>query len=252
MNMPRTVAPETLDGLAENDPDAMRSRRDLQRVHRVMGTQRIMQRVLGGMGLRRPGAVPLKVLELGAGDGTLMLGVAQMLKADWPAVEITLLDRQRLVTPATLAAYAQVGWSGTVQVVDVLDWASAPSGPLQAGPVAQWDVIVANLFMHHFEGAALATLLAAIELRTQRFFACEPRRARLALAASHLIGAIGANAVTREDAVLSVHAGFQGTEISELWPGQSGQWKVKEHPAGLFSHCFLAERCMPEPAAIAP
>ena len=252
MSMPRIVAPETLDCLAENDPDAMRSRRDLQRVHLAMGTRGIMRRALGGMGLRRHGTVPLRVLELGAGDGSLMLGVAQKLKADWPRVEITLLDRQSLVTTATRAAYAQVGWSATVQVVDVLDWASAPSSPRQGGPVAQWDVIVANLFVHHFEGAELNTLLAAIELRTQRFFACEPRRARLALAGSHLIGAIGANAVTREDAVLSVHAGFQGTEISELWPGQSGQWKVKEHSAGLFSHCFLAERWVPEPAATAP
>ena len=242
MSMPRIVAPETLDGLAENDPDAMRSRRDLQRVHLAMGTQGIMRRALSGMGLRCHGAAPLRVLELGAGDGSLMLGVAQTLKADWSRVEITLLDRQSLVTPATLAAYAQVGWSATVQVVDVLDWALAPSSLLQGGPVAQWDVVIANLFVHHFEGAELTTLLAAIEQRTQRFFACEPRRARLALAGSHLIGAIGANAVTREDAVLSVHAGFVGKELSALWPAFGEHWRIHEHAAGLFCHCFCVER----------
>ena len=248
MKLPRVVAPETLDGLAEDDPQAMRSRRDLLRVHLAMGTRGIMRRALAGLRMPSTDAGPLQLLELGAGDGRLMLGVAQALNALWPRVEITLLDRQELVTPATLAAYGRLGWSAAVEVVDVLDWASASSSSASSttpDPHAHWDVVVANLFVHHFEGIQLANLLAAIETRTDCFFACEPRRARLALAGSHLIGAIGANAVTREDAVLSVHAGFQGQEISALWPGQSGRWNLKEYSAGLFSHCFSAERNLP-------
>ena len=242
MTLPRIVAPETLDTLAEDDPDALRSRRDLQRVHLAMGTRYIMQRALAGLSLRSGKAIPLRVLELGAGDGRLMLGVAQALKTQWPSVEITLLDRQNLVTPATVAAYARVGWSATAQVVDVLDWSSASAHRPARGVVDRWDVIVASLFVHHFEGSQLADVLAAVQERTERFFACEPRRAHLALVGSHLIGVIGANSVTREDAVLSVHAGFQGKELSALWPGEPGQWKVKEYSAGLFSHCFCAER----------
>jgi len=85
-------------------------------------------------------------------------------------------------------------------------------------------------------------LLAAVATRTDRFFACEPRRDWLALAASHLVGAIGANAVTREDAVLSVHAGFRGDELSKSWPVHGAEWQLQEYSAGLFSHCFRAER----------
>ena len=249
MKLPRVVAPETLDGLAEDDPQAMRSRRDLQRVHLAMGTRGILRRALGGLRMRSTDAGPLRLLELGAGEGRVMLGVARALNAQWPRVEITLLDRQNLVTPATLAAYGRLGWSAAALVVDVLDWASASSNSISTGRPARWDVIVANLFVHHFEGSQLADLLATIEMRTNCFFACEPRRARLALAGSHLIGAIGANVVTRQDAVLSVHAGFQGQEISALWPGQPGQWNVKEYSAGLFSHCFSAERNLPGAAA---
>lgn len=241
MTMPRNVAAETLDGLAENDPAAMRSRRDLQRIHRLMGTRGIMARALQCLAASRPAAGPLRLLELGAGDGSLMLGVAGVVAAHWPAVEITLLDRQDLVTPATLDGYARLGWAANSQVADVFDWASSYS-PAVHEPSACWDVIVASLFLHHFEGPALATLLAAIESRARRFLACEPRRARLALAGSHLIGAIGANAVTREDAVLSVHAGFQGKELGALWPGHGSFWTMREYPAGLFSHCFFAER----------
>lgn len=241
MTMPRIVAAETLDGLAENDPAAMRSRRDLQRIHRLIGTRGIMVRALRRLLASRPAGAPLRLLELGAGDGSLMLGVARTLEARWPAVEITLLDRQDLVTRSTLDGYAGLGWTASTQVVDVFDWASNYS-PAVREPSARWDVIVASLFLHHFEGPALATLLAAIESRARRFLACEPRRARLALAGSHLIGAMGANAVTREDAVLSVHAGFRDQELGALWPGHPSFWAVSESPAGLFSHCFLAER----------
>lgn len=244
--MDRIVTDETLDGLPEDDPAAMRSRRDLQRIHRVMGTRSILVKALRTLRASSPQGAPLRVLELGAGDGSLMLGVAHALKGEWPAVELTLLDRQRLVTSETLAGYARLGWVARSRVVDVFDWAASPSiavhGLPQPGKSGHWDVIVTNLFLHHFEGPALAQLLAAIALRTGRFFACEPRRARLALVGSHLIGAMGANAVTREDAVLSVRAGFRDHEISALWPQPDAGWTLHEYSAGLFSHCFRAEK----------
>jgi hypothetical protein len=87
----------------------------------------------------------------------------------------------------------------------------------------------------------LQRLLAWIAPRSRVFFCCEPRRAALPLAASHLVGLIGAGPVTRRDAVLSVHAGFRAQELSGLWPDPR-DFKLREYPAGLFSHCFLAIR----------
>lgn len=236
----RVVAPETLDTLAESDPAAMRSRRDLRRIHRFMGTRSIVHRALQGLGTMRPGAAPLRMLELGAGDGRLMLGVAQALALAGPRVELTLLDRQALVEPETIQGYARCGWVATPAVADVHHWAA------ESRATPRLDLIVANLFLHHFEGAALAALLAAIASKGSAFFACEPRRAWAALAGSHLVGAIGANAVTREDAVLSVHAGFRDAEITALWPGagtgMGTGWATREYSAGLFSHCFVAQR----------
>lgn len=243
MTRSRIVAAERLDGLASDDPAAMRSRRDLRRVHRLMGTRSIVWRALRDSAASRPKATALRVLEIGAGDGSLMLGVARSLAPAWPPVELTLLDRQALVDSATIERYAMLGWTAAVTVADVLEWADgANDARLLGSAIARWDLIVANLFLHHFEGAQLAVLLGAIAARSDRFFACEPRRAWLALAGSHLLGAIGANAVTREDAVLSVHAGFRGIELTGLWPAQGIEWQVQEYSAGLFSHCFLAER----------
>jgi hypothetical protein len=65
----------------------------------------------------------------------------------------------------------------------------------------------------------------------------------VSLAGSHLLGLIGCNDVTRHDAVLSVHAGFRGTELSELWrEAQPDGWTLRESAAGPFGHLFSASR----------
>lgn len=240
--MNRVVAAEVLDGLPQDDLRAIRSRRDLRRIHRVMGTRRILVRALNAMKLAHLDVEPLRVLELGAGDGSLMLGVARELAGCWPKVALTLLDRQSLVTPAIVASYLAVGWTVIAEVGDVLDWAHNDTQPPPATAPQRWDLIVVNLFLHHFEGEHLAQLMNAIAQKSDRLLACEPRRDWLALAGSHLTGIIGANAVTREDSVLSVHAGFTGNELSVLWPKQGATWRIQECAAGFFSHCFCAER----------
>lgn len=229
--MPRIVVPETLDELPEDDPRAIASRRDLRRVHRAMGTRRILRRVIE----RATGGVPpRRVLELGAGDGTLMLRVAGGLAARWPGVQLTLLDRQRLVTERTARAYGALGWQVQSVQLDVMRWVEQP-------PRDRWDLVIANLFVHHFDGAALGKLLRGVAARTNSFVACEPRRGWLSLAGSHLVGLLGANAVTRGDAVTSVHAGFRNRELSAEWPAGL-DWQLREWAAGPFSHCFVARR----------
>jgi hypothetical protein len=243
MSMTRIVGTEILDGLAADDPAARRSRRDLKRFHRAMGTRSILLRALHDTTASNPDKRTLRVLELGAGDGSLMLGVAHALAPAWPQVELTLLDRQALVSLEMIENYARLGWTVVEQVVDALEWAASATDSLEKGnELARWDLIVANLFLHHFEGSQLTMLLNSITARSNGFFACEPRRVWLSLAGSHLAGLIGAGEVTREDAVLSVHAGFRDKELTALWPADPDKWRVQEYSAGLFSHCFHAER----------
>jgi len=236
--LPRRVQAELLDGLAATDPVAARSRRDLKRVHRFMRSRTRLVRKMRQL-VPAP-AKPLRVLELGAGDGTLLLGIARELAPEWPAVELTLLDRLDLVDGATVAEYARHGWTARSSVVDVLDWARAATGS-SAPAASRWDLVIANLFLHHFDGPELAVVLEAIAASADELLACEPRRGWRALAGSHLIGVLGANAVTRTDAVLSVRAGFRASELSALWPGTTG-WSLQEEPSGAFSHCFRATR----------
>jgi hypothetical protein len=235
--MPRAVAAEALDHLAPADLKAQRSRRDLLRVHVAMGTRPILCRAWQALVPSSRAQLPLRILEIGAGDGRLLLGVARMLAARWPQVQLTLLDRQDLVSADTLAAYAALGWTATRQVTDVLDWAAGTQTAAQ-----RWDLISASLFLHHFTTEPLSRLLSAVAARTDRFVACEPRRAWPALVGSHLVGALGANAVTRADAVLSVHAGFRAQELTACWPGRAEHWQTQDQAAGLFLHQFSARR----------
>jgi hypothetical protein len=109
----------------------------------------------------------------------------------------------------------------------------------QSAPVV--DVMFANLFLHHFPNQSLSALLRLTAVRTNLFIACEPRRSPFALTASRLLWLVGCNAITRHDAPVSVRAGFVGHELSALWPADN-KWEVREQPAGLWGHCFMAKR----------
>ncbi|MDB5747040.1 MAG: hypothetical protein JWP72_1888 [Massilia sp.] len=235
-SFPRLLAPEILDELREDDPRAIRSRQDLGRINYVMGAAGILARALTA-----DAVAPKRIIEFGAGDGSLMLRLAKQLAPRWPGVHIVLLDRQHCITQHTRDAFARAGWTLQVRQADVADWASGAAGD-QFDQFDQFDIALANLFIHHFNDDQIIRLFNAISVRTDRFVACEPRRAQLPLFASRLVGLLGANAVTRSDAVASVKAGFHGTELSSLWPANPS-WRLTEGRAGLFSHVFTASRC---------
>ncbi len=226
MQSARRVEPEWLDQLPAADPRAARSRRDLARINLLMANSRIVAREL-----RRHCPQGLtSLLELGAGDGTFALAVIAALPRPAAPATVTLLDRAPCVREGLEARFAARGWTMQVLEADVFDGLESFQHPVPA--------VIANLFLHHFDDARLAALLAHVARRSRVFVACEPRRSRTALLASRLLGLIGCNDVTRHDAVVSVRAGFRGGEIGALWPRGDGH--VEERGRGLFSHAFVA------------
>lgn len=231
MHLPRHVELEMLDLLPKADPRAIRSRQDLRRINRVMATHSILCRGIDAATRGRP---PRRIVELGAGDGTLLLRLARRRAANWPGVEATVVDRQDLIASETRRGFETLGWTLRVVAHDVFDWID------ETDPV-RYDLLLANLFLHHFSDDALRRLLSGVAVRSSAFVVCEPRRTRTALFGSHLVGLLGCNWVSRNDAVLSVHAGFRDAELTASWP-ETHSWQIDEYPAGLFSHCFLATR----------
>jgi hypothetical protein len=227
--MKRIIEPELLDELPPGDPRAVRSRRDLRRVNTWMRNHAIMARALqAGWHGRAPG----QITELGAGDGHFLLRVAKKMAPHHPNVSVTLLDRQRIVLPATIASFLSLGWHAEVIVADVFDWPRV---------AAATEIVVANLFLHHFDDARLADLFRMLAGRARLFVAIEPRRARWPRFCSRLLWLIGCSSVTRHDAAVSIRAGFSGNELSALWPA-GGDWQLTEQCSGPFSHLFVARR----------
>jgi hypothetical protein len=223
----RIVQPEWLDSLPPDDPRAIRSRKDLIRVNGCMRNPQIMNRALR---VCMNGSA--KIIELGAGDGRFLLSVARGFVRQRQAMTATLLDQQDNVSSDTRLAFAALGWNLEAVVADAFDWLKTPG----AG-----QVLVANLFLHHFEEDRLARLLELVARRAELFIAVEPWRAFWPLFCSRLLWGIGCNDVTRHDAVVSVQAGFSGNELSRLWPEKSG-WRLTERAAGAFSHLFIAQK----------
>ncbi len=231
----RVVAPEWLDTLAPDDPRAIRSRRDLRRINRMMASCRLLAQSLERMLGDAPSP---RLVELGAGDGSLAMRLARRLAPRWPNATLGLLDLQPSISQATLGSIEALGWRVELIGADVLAWLANGQ---RHGQGERAPILFANLFVHHFEGVRLQALLDGIAGRARGFVAVEPRRSATALLGSQLIGAVGCNDVTRHDAIVSVRAGFTGNELSANWPG-GGDWQLRESAAGLFSHRLEAVR----------
>jgi hypothetical protein len=224
--MKRVVEPELLDELPKENLRAIHSRRDLQRINFFMGNAVLAERRLRGL---FPESPPKRIAELGAGDGTFMLKIAQKFSRDWKNVEIILVDHQELVSPETREKFRRLGCNLKTISADVFHWLS------NCEPV---DCIFANLFLHHFEDKKLSELFHLVSMKTTKVFGIEPHRSRGGIFGTKLLWLIGCNDVTRHDAAISVRAGFASNELSALWPEKS--WQLEESDEGLFSHGFLA------------
>ena len=91
MPLARRVEAEWLDILPADDPRAVRSRHDLRRINRWMATASLLGPPLDAL-LRR--STPVRLVELGAGDGQTLLKIAQRRARNWPKVD---LDRKSVV-----------------------------------------------------------------------------------------------------------------------------------------------------------
>ena len=153
---------------------------------------------------RFPEAVGRGIVEIGAGDGVLCHRLAQL----FPEAAVAAYD----LAPAPEFANLRVAWH---------------QGNLFEAPVpAGGGVLVANLFVHHFEGDEMA----ALGLWIQNFEVIvlnEPDRCRL----PHWLGGIMRpfmNRVTRHDMHVSIDAGFQQGELANGLGLTGRSWQIAE------------------------
>jgi SAM-dependent methyltransferase len=178
--MQRIVAPEILDSLASDDPEAVRSRADLKFINWMMAGEAWIIREL-----QKIEQIEC-VVELGAGAGAL----ANKIKKAMPHVRIVAVD----LIAAPEALTEGVEWIQS----DVLDY---------DGITTKGTVVVANLFLHHLDNNALSLLNDRCK-NAEMILISEPYRSRVSLFFARLIYPFMGR-VTRHDMIVSIYAGFR-------------------------------------------
>ncbi|MFM7603897.1 MAG: hypothetical protein ACKO8Z_01705 [Prosthecobacter sp.] len=198
--MKRIVAPEILETLAADDPQAVQGRLDLLKVNWIMGNHRWLLRTL-----RRERKAGERICELGAGDGTLSRKILH--GAICVPQELHSID----------LANEPSGWPpGAV-------W---HSGDLFDRVLPDGEILIANLFLHHFTAEQLALLGLRISPKTRLIIAAEPARYFIHQFMGWLFSKIARlNPVTCHDMQVSLRAGFRRDELSRAL-GLGDEWTI--------------------------
>jgi len=199
----RTLTPETLDQLPEEDPDAIASRRDLRLINRIMGNERWIIRQL------KTRAKPDdQILEIGAGTGNL----GKIISQKYP----------KLIS----------GYSGLDLQPRPIDWPKKwnwiQKDLTDFKTFNRFSILIANLILHHFDDQTLrkiGKLLTSSNIKL--IIANETARHRIHQWQLQLLRPLKINQVTLHDGFVSIEAGFRKNELPDLLDLQNSDWQIQ-------------------------
>jgi hypothetical protein len=202
--MQREVIREQLDFLPEDDLRVVKNRRDLQTFNRLFGSRRWFARSLLEH-LRSED----KLLEIGAGDGSLIRDIRQQVLPrftnDLPAWHLLELKE---VPPC----------EGPGFVRHLADVRVFPS-------YADFTVILGNMFLHQMQNSELAHLGKQWNEHARLLIFQETWRQPFALWGAKLL-TLPMSPVSRHDAAVSVRAGFRKGELGPLLGLDPVRWQT--------------------------
>lgn len=142
--MPRNMAPEIMDDPANSEADFAAALADLSRMNRWAGSQRpldaYLDRLVAARGLTR-----LSVLDVGAGGGDSLRGIAAWGARRGIAVELCGLD----ISPWAETYAKAAGTPGRWITGDLFDLPEHE----------RFDVVICSLFAHHLDDALMLRFL---------------------------------------------------------------------------------------------
>src|SRR5690606_29487214 len=135
-----------------------------------------------------------RILEIGAGGGELWRafdeGIGRRCEIQYDAID--------LCPPPPDWPSRSVWWQQDLLCFD---------------RYGQYDLVVCNLILHHFQDSQLAELGQRLADGPRLLLACEPARRSFHQLQIALLGLCGLGYVTRHDAKVSIAAGFLGQEL---------------------------------------
>lgn len=199
-NIDRIIRPELLDSLPSDDPNAIRSRKELRWINAIMRNECWIIAQLK----RHEKLLEQGIVEWGAGEGCL----CQKIQHQFPKAKVTGID---LVSRPS-------------HLEEKISWISGDLLTMKTPPEAR--VIVANLFLHHLTGDQLRHCAERFQ-RTSLLVFNEPLRKKT----SHVWGRMlhpFLEHVTRHDMHVSIDAGFINEELASIWSTIKDEWLVQE------------------------
>ena len=224
------VEPELLD--LDATPQAMKRLilNDVERIARLLLIQRFCTRRIGRMILaaRRLRGEPVRVLDVGAGRGALLLRLHDWAASRRVAVELYGVDRDPAAVAGARRAVRETGRRIDLRAGD------ARALPFESGSM---DVVVTTLMLHHLPPGDAARVLHEIDrVAAVNLFAFDLRRDPAALAALWAFLRLGFFAApTRHDSLLSLRKGYGADEVQELCrAAASDRLVVEKLPPAFF------------------
>lgn len=203
---PRRNDPEFLDGTGHDPLLLDRSLAHVEAVDRWLGGARALRPHLDTLADE---GRPLRVLDVGTGDGEVFRRVTNRLARQGSSVLAVGLDAH----PEILAAARRRGGTGDVVSLVRGDGLGLPFAD------STFDVVVSTLTLHHFDAArAVEAVREMARVARRRVLVCDLERSRLHhLGARILAGTVWrGNAITRHDGPTSVLRSFTASELETV------------------------------------
>lgn len=222
MDFSRRLTPEILDTLPQDDPRALRSRRDLRMINAVLGGGRWLLKQIHTQLSADPKI--RRVIECGAGDGILTRKIADMLAARHPDTSVIAVDLQP--HPRGWQQHPNVQWhQGDLLTADAL--------------FDHTTLVVANLMLHHFTDKQLQSLGKTFS-HARCALLSEPHRWKPWM--RYALYPLGLNDVTRHDMKVSIESGFTDTELADTLGFAAPEWEVSSRSTFRGLHQVVARR----------
>lgn len=221
--MQRVASREILDGDSVSAEDTRAVFDDLWRINRwfggTSGSLRLLKTIFARIGPR-----PARILDVGAGDGRMARFLSQHLKKLQIEVQFFALDRQISHLSGTSP------WELPGVVADALHLPFRP---------ASFDIVMSNLFLHHFsEGAAKSLNRALLSIASKAVLINDLDRRWLPYLLIRHAPLLTRNRISRLDGAASVRQAYTRRELISL-AAESGAQSFEIFQMPFFRHGLI-------------
>ncbi len=216
----RSREAELIDGSAYGQDEYIEALNDLRRVNRWLGGKRAVARHLFPM-IQALGKQQIRLLDVGTGSADIPEMIVDWGRRGGLQIEFVVLDLNEL---AAREASRQTARYPEIKVVR----GDALHLPFADG---SFDFVLASMFLHHFETAAAARLLASFASASRvAFLVNDLRRHPLAYYSIKVLSRIfTANRLVRNDSAVSVLRGFADADLADIAQAANLRLQVFRH-----------------------